>query len=146
MQTTWVRPHTAEATKLADLLAQPLTREYRLIDLLRRPNITYATLMQHLELPITDLPAAEQVEIQAKYAGYIERQTAEIAKSLRQETLKIPAQFDYSNIVGLSHEVRQKLATAKPATVGHASRIPGITPAAVSLLLVHLKKRKASGA
>jgi tRNA uridine 5-carboxymethylaminomethyl modification enzyme len=116
-----------------------------MMDLLRRPNITYRDLVaiDTLGPGLADEKAAEQVEIQAKYAGYIDRQEDEIAKSLKQETLKIPDDMNYNDIVSLSNEVRQKFANVRPATVGMAARIPGITPAAISLLLVALKKRKA---
>jgi len=144
LQATFVRPHTSAAQKIESLLGQPLAHEYRMMELLRRPNVSYLELVAIEELGpgITDEKAAEQIEIQAKYAGYIDRQEEEIAKSIRQETLKLPDDLNYSDIVGLSNEVRQKLHSARPATVGIASRIPGITPAAISLLLVHLKKRK----
>jgi len=146
LQTTFVHPGTPAAEKVNPLLEQPLTREYRMMDLLRRPGISYRdlTAVEELGPGITDEKAAEQIEIQAKYAGYIDRQEDEIARLVRQETLKLPVDLDYSNISGLSNEVRQKLANARPATVGMASRIPGITPAAISLLVVHLKRRKAS--
>ena len=90
---------------------------------------------------LLDEKAAEQIEIQAKYAGYIDRQHDEIAKQLRQETTKLPVNLDYAEINGLSNEVRQKLSNVRPATVGMAARIPGVTPAAISLLLVHLKRK-----
>lgn len=144
-QATFVRPNTPAADHLRPLLDQPLTREYRMMELLRRPTLSYQDLVTAPELGpgVEDTQAAEQIEIQAKYAGYIDRQEEEIARLLRQETLRVPDDFNYGEIVGLSNEVRQKLQLAKPATVGMASRIPGITPAAISLLLVHLKKRKA---
>jgi tRNA uridine 5-carboxymethylaminomethyl modification enzyme len=99
-------------------------------------------MMQHEALgpAVADEQAAGQIEIQAKYAGYIGRQEDEIARSLRQETTKIPENMDYSNISGLSAEIKQKLNKAKPATIGVASRMQGITPAAISLLLVHVKR------
>lgn len=144
LHATIVRPDTIAGKKMEALLNQPLAREYRMTELLRRPNVTYRDLVAIEELGpgITDTSAAEQIEIQAKYAGYIERQQEEIARLLRQETLKLPENLDYAEIVGLSTEVRQKLNQARPTTVGLASRIPGVTPAAISLLLVHLKKRK----
>lgn len=145
LQTTFIHPDTDSAKQLEPLLEQPLTREYRMMDLLRRPNITYRDLVaiDTLGPGLLDEKAAEQVEIQAKYAGYIDRQEDEIAKSLKQETLKIPDDMNYDDIISLSNEVRQKFANVRPATVGMAARIPGITPAAISLLLVALKKRKA---
>jgi len=145
LQKTFVHPETTSAKQLEPLLDQPLTREYRMMELLRRPNITYQDLVSIAELGpgIADAKAAEQIEIQAKYAGYIDRQEEEIARLLRQETLKVPEDMNYADIIGLSNEVRQKLAHARPETVGMASRIPGMTPAAISLLVVALKKRKA---
>lgn len=144
LQQTIVRPETQAAQKLEKFLDQPLTREYRLLELLRRPNLSYQTLMQIEEFGpcLSNEKAAEQIEIQTKYAGYIERQEDEIAKLVRQETLRIPCDFSYDEISGLSAEVLQKLKAARPETVGIASRLPGITPAAISLLLVYLKKRK----
>lgn len=144
LKTVIVRPGTQAAMQVETTLQQALTREYRLSELLRRPNLNYTQLTQIAELGpwLTDEKAAEQIEIQTKYAGYIERQEDEIAKQLRQETQKLPANLDYNNIVGLSAEARQKLNLARPETIGIASRLPGMTPAAISLLLVHIKKRK----
>jgi tRNA uridine 5-carboxymethylaminomethyl modification enzyme len=145
---TWVRPDTAAGIAVATLLQQPLPREYRLEEILRRPEVNYQSLMAITELGpgIDDEIAAQQVEIQVKYAGYIDRQVDEIAKQLRHELTSLPDHIDYQQINGLSTEVRQKLATVRPTTIGMASRIPGVTPAAISLLLVHLKKRKSSNA
>jgi tRNA uridine 5-carboxymethylaminomethyl modification enzyme len=145
LQATLVHPGTSAAEKVNALLEQPLSREYRLLELLRRPGISYQDLMSIAELGpgLTDEKAAEQIEVQAKYAGYIDRQEEEIARQIRQETLKLPVDLNYDEISGLSNEVQQKLGRARPATVGMAARIPGITPAAISLLLVHLKRRKA---
>ncbi|MBV8801688.1 MAG: tRNA uridine-5-carboxymethylaminomethyl(34) synthesis enzyme MnmG, partial [Gammaproteobacteria bacterium] len=143
---TWVRPNTSLAQAVETLLQQPLSREYRLEDLLRRPNVTYQHLMsiEELNTGFIDPKVAEQVQIQIKYAGYIDRQQDEIARQLRHEESKIPVNFDYNKVIGLSTEVCQKLIKAKPSTIGIASRIPGITPAAISLLLVYLKKVKSS--
>lgn len=139
---TWARPNTTTGDAISQLLAQPLAREYRLEDLLRRPTVSYQALMSidGIGPGAFDQKVAEQVEIQIKYAGYIDRQTDEIARQMRNEQTKIPSQFDYNKVSGLSTEVRQKLTLAKPATIGMASRIPGVTPAAISLLLVYLKK------
>ncbi|HVE43543.1 MAG TPA: tRNA uridine-5-carboxymethylaminomethyl(34) synthesis enzyme MnmG [Gammaproteobacteria bacterium] len=141
---TFVRPGTIAAEKITPLLAQPLTREYRLLELLRRPNISYTNLMSVAELGpgIEDGQAALQIEIKAKYAGYIDRQADEIERSLRHETMAIPEEVDYTEMKGLSTEVQQKLSTVRPTSIGMASRIPGVTPAAISLLLVYLKRRK----
>ena len=119
-----------------------IEREYSLYELLRRPDVTYAALMT---LPlagvaVVDQKVAEQVEIQAKYQGYIERQQAEVARDGLNENMLLPAIFDYKTVRGLSIEVQQKLNQHKPENLGQASRISGITPAAISLLLVHLKR------
>lgn len=139
---TWARPGTEVAAMIETLIEQPLTREYRLEELLRRPNLTYQDLMTVTGIGpgILDDKAAEQVEIQIKYAGYIDRQQDEIDRQLRNEESRIPENFNYEKVIGLSVEVRQKLLNVKPATIGMASRIPGVTPAAISLLLVYMKK------
>lgn len=147
LQTLLVRPETPAAREIETRFrGQAITRECRLFELLRRPELNYAELMQIAEFgpAIGDLEAAQQIEIQAKYAGYIDRQEVEIAKTMRQEVLKIPRELNYNEIPGLSAEVQQKLNAVRPETVGQATRIPGMTPAAISLLLVHLKKRRAS--
>lgn len=143
---TWARPDTAIGKAVEALTQQPLAREYRLEELLRRPTISYHDLMSISEIGpgVDDAKVAEQVEIQIKYAGYIERQYDEIARQLRNEETKIPSTLDYGKVVGLSTEVKQKLQAAKPMTLGIAARMPGITPAAISLLLVHLKKSKSN--
>ncbi len=142
MRDTWVRPNTELGSQIETVIAQPLQREHSLEELLRRPNVTYESLMaiDTLGPGAIDPFVAEQIEIQIKYAGYINRQQDEIARQLRNEETKLPAKLDYANVVGLSTEVRIKLNAARPATIGMASRIPGVTPAAISLLLVHLKK------
>ena len=144
---TWLRPEGVPASDAQRVFGQPLTREYNLAALLRRPEVTYATLTS---LPgagpaLADSEAAEQVEIQAKYDGYITRQQAEVEQQLTRETTPLPVDFDYAAVRGLSTEVRQKLVRARPTTLGQAARIAGITPAAISLLVVHLKRpRRAS--
>jgi tRNA uridine 5-carboxymethylaminomethyl modification enzyme len=140
----WVRPDTQVAKAVEAILQQPLAREYRVSELLRRPELTYDNLMMVDEIKAEGLDAkvAEQVEIQAKYAGYIDRQEDEIAKQRRYEEARIPSSFDYGKVNGLSAEVRQKLNSIRPETIGMASRIPGVTPAAISLLLVYMKKSK----
>lgn len=144
LRTHLIRPGSVTAAALEAKLGTDFSRDYHALDLLRRPELSYESLlaMEGLGLPIDDREAAEQIEIQVKYDGYIQRQDDEIAKHQRQEMTTLPHDFDYRGIRGLSNEVQQKLAAAKPATVGMASRIPGITPAAISLLLVHLKKSK----
>ena len=143
LQSTWVHPNHPAVDKLNQVLKNPVSREHSLEDLIRRPEMTYDQLMtiEDLGPGIENPQAAEQVEIQIKYAGYIERQKDEIAKTQRHENTLLPMDFDYSQISGLSNEVIAKLTDARPETIGKASRISGITPAAISLLLVHLKKQ-----
>lgn len=138
----WIHPDHAAVPLLNPLLKNPISREHSLEEMIRRPEMTYAKLMdiEGLGPGLTHQQAAEQVEIQIKYAGYIERQKDEIAKTQRHEMTLLPPQFDYSQISGLSNEVVAKLTDARPETLGKASRISGITPAAISLLLVYLKK------
>lgn len=145
LQSALIHPETPCAKALESILEKPLAREFRLLELLRRPELDYASLMSLTQFGpgLDDLEAAQQIEIQIKYAGYIDRQEDEIARQIKQEIIKIPPDINYADIHGLSNEVRQKLQLAKPETVGLASRLQGMTPAAVSLLLVHLKKRKA---
>ncbi|MEZ2745811.1 tRNA uridine-5-carboxymethylaminomethyl(34) synthesis enzyme MnmG [Halopseudomonas bauzanensis] len=143
LSSTWVQPTSDIGRHFAEHFNTPLTREYSLLDLLRRPEVDYPTLTRITGA--TDIPAdaAEQVEIHAKYAGYIERQQDEIDKLRQHEQTLLPADLDYATLNGLSKEISQKLASIRPQTLGQASRIPGVTPAAVSLLLIHLKKRNA---
>jgi tRNA uridine 5-carboxymethylaminomethyl modification enzyme len=135
----WVHPgHPA-----ADNLEGSVSRNVTALDLLRRPELDYAAIaaVDELAPEATPAPAViEQLEIEAKYAGYIDRQRDEVARSLKFEQERLPADLDYAAIPGLSNEVRDKLGKQRPATVGQAARIPGVTPAAVSLLLVHLKR------
>jgi tRNA uridine 5-carboxymethylaminomethyl modification enzyme len=125
-------------------LEQPLSHEYSLTDLLRRPSLEYDHLMavEGIEAPTLDPTVAEQVEIQIKYDGYIARQRQEVERQKKYETKQLPLELDYSEVAGLSGEVSEKLSNVKPSTLGQAARISGVTPAAVSLLLVHLKKRE----
>lgn len=137
-----VQPESAAGKRVADILQTPLTREYKVADLLKRPEATYADLcgIEGLGPVATDPKVAEQVEVQIKYAGYIERQYDEIAKQQRHEQTRLPDSLDYEKVSGLSTEVRQKLIAQRPQTIGQASRISGVTPAAISLLLIYLKK------
>lgn len=143
LKTTWIHPNHVAVEQLNPFLKTPISREHSLEELLRRPEINYTKLMQidSFGPALSDPLASEQVEIQIKYAGYIERQKDEIAKSLRHENTLLPIDFVYSGISGLSNEVVAKLTDARPETIGKAMRISGITPAAISLLLVHLKKQ-----
>ena len=140
MSSTWVQPGSPEATALEVTLQRPLSREYSLAELLKRPEITYADLADLAPGTEVDAQVAQQVEIQAKYAGYIDRQGEEIERLRRHENTPLPVDIDYGSIEGLSNEVRQKLTDARPETLARAARIPGVTPAAVSLLLIYLKK------
>ncbi len=143
LKQSWIHPQHAALQSVNALLKTPLSREASLEDLIRRPEVTYKDLMQieGVGPGLSMLDAAEQVEIQIKYEGYINRQQDEIAKQERNENTRLPAGFDYSVVKGLSNEVVLKLNQAQPETMGQASRISGITPAAISLLLVYLKKQ-----
>jgi len=142
----WVTPDNALGTAVRESLGIGISRESRALDLLKRPEVDYAGLTAVAGIgPATDDPrVAEQVEIQVLYAGYLQRQADEIERSRRHENDPIPDDFDYDRVRGLSSEALEKLRRVRPDTIGQAARIPGVTPAAVSLLLVHLKK--ASGA
>jgi tRNA uridine 5-carboxymethylaminomethyl modification enzyme len=145
LESTRLPPGAEEGAAHRSLPGTPLTREYNLMELLRRPEVDYAMLMSQPGAGpgASDPQVAEQVEIQAKYAGYIDRQRDEIARHARHEDTRLPHALDYATVRGLSHEVRQKLARHRPATLGQAARISGVTPAAISLLLVHLKRHSA---
>ena len=142
----WAAPNNALGASLAANIGIEVSREANAIDLLRRPELDYATLMRVPELGpgVADAKVAEQVEIETKYAGYLNRQRDEIARQQRNETTAIPHTFDYAQVRGLSAEVLQKLQRVQPQTVGQAQRIPGMTPAAISLLLVHLERERRS--
>ncbi|MEK0361653.1 tRNA uridine-5-carboxymethylaminomethyl(34) synthesis enzyme MnmG [Pseudomonas sp. CBC3] len=140
---TWVRPATPQGDAIAERFGTPLTHEYSLLNLLARPEIDYRSLIQLTGAGVEDPQVAEQVEIKTKYAGYIDRQQEEIVRLRASESVVLPADLDYATISGLSKEIQHKLSQARPETLGQASRIPGVTPAAVSLLMIHLKKRNA---
>ncbi|KFF49092.1 tRNA uridine 5-carboxymethylaminomethyl modification protein [Gammaproteobacteria bacterium MFB021] len=142
LRTTWIQPGTSAADTLSTKLGQPLAREYNLMDLLKRPELTYADVASLKGEAERDETVAEQVQIEAKYAGYIARQQEEIERLKRHEATPLPEALDYAKVEGLSHEIRQKLEQARPQTLGQAGRISGVTPAAVSILLIHLKKRR----
>ena len=139
----WVQPDSLLAQAIKNKTGSSLTREYNLLDLLKRPELGYGDIKGFDETTSVSKEVAEQVEIQAKYAGYINRQQGEIDKLRRQENTKIPDDFDFSLISGLSNEAKQKLSDLRPSTLARASRIPGVTSAAISVLLVHLKKSSA---
>ena len=140
----WAAPNNALGAALAASIGVDVSRETNAIDLLRRPELDYATLMRVPQLGpgVDDAKVAEQVEIETKYAGYLNRQREEIARQQRNEATAIPDAFDYALVRGLSAEVQQKLERVRPQTVGQAQRIPGMTPAAISLLLVHLERQR----
>jgi tRNA uridine 5-carboxymethylaminomethyl modification enzyme len=142
LERTWVTPQTVQESDAIRVLGKPIEREYSLASLLRRPNVSYRSLivLSNIGASVEDDLVAEQLEIQAKYQGYIERQKDEVERSADQEDLKLPSEFDYGAVRGLSKEVQQKLARQRPETLGQAARISGVTPAAISLLLVHLKR------
>ncbi|MBX6320113.1 tRNA uridine-5-carboxymethylaminomethyl(34) synthesis enzyme MnmG [Pigmentiphaga sp.] len=150
LRSTWVNPKIFPAATAEALLGKAIDREYSLFDLLKRPNVSYDALMRAKNADdellagpgVTDKVIAEQVEIQVKYAGYIARQQAEVEKQAVHENQRIPEDIDYDSVRSLSFEVRQKLKAHRPATIGQAARISGVTPAAISLLLIHLKRRQ----
>jgi tRNA uridine 5-carboxymethylaminomethyl modification enzyme len=142
LKSSWVRPETLPASEAEAILGKAIEHEYSLYELLRRPGVAYAELMK---LPgaapgETDEQVIEQLEIQAKYQGYIDRQKEEVERHREQEELKLPENLDYMQLTGLSIEVRQRLNKHKPETLGQASRLQGITPAAISVLLVYAKR------
>jgi tRNA uridine 5-carboxymethylaminomethyl modification enzyme len=141
LKKTWIQPNTIEAKNLEKNTGVSIAREYNLLELLRRPELNYTDLAQLKAGASEDPNIGEQVQVNAKYEGYIERQQGEVDKLKRSETIKIPPSLDYSSIGGLSNELKHKLSEIKPETIGRASRIPGVTPAAISLLLIYLKKR-----
>jgi tRNA uridine 5-carboxymethylaminomethyl modification enzyme len=148
LKSTWVNPKITPAEDCIRVLGKPIEHEYNLFELLRRPEVSYQALLTlqcygqpEISAKIEMDPAVvEQLEISAKYQGYIDRQAEEVAKSASYENTVLPADLDYTKVAGLSNEVRQKLAQHQPQTIGQASRIQGITPAAISLLLIHLKR------
>ena len=152
---TWVQPNTDRAERINRLLEKPISREYSLADLLARPRVEHGPLLAayNCEPDSSDGKAykaqtgieaqsTQQAEIQIKYQGYIDRQEEDIGRLKKQENTKLPADFNYQQMQGLSNELKQKLLEAKPENIGRASRIPGITPAAISLLLIYLKKHR----
>ncbi len=139
----WVRVGTDEAKQAELIWGKEIKKEASLMSLLRRPEVDISNLLNFAGIENIDERVAEQASIQAKYAGYIDRQQTEINRTQRYNHLKLPVNQDYSQVSGLSNEVSEKLTLQKPETLGQASRIPGITPAAISLLLVHLKKKSA---
>ncbi|MFT5114413.1 MAG: tRNA uridine 5-carboxymethylaminomethyl modification enzyme [Parasphingorhabdus sp.] len=148
LSNTWLQPDKVDQHCAETVLGQELRKDASLADLLRRPEVGYSQLMKltPTHTAVSDPNVVEQLEIQARYHGYLERQQGEIARHKRNETTPLPDNIDYELVRGLSNEARQKLTDTRPSTVGQAGRISGITPAAVSLLLVHLKKHSARAA
>ncbi|KAF1695276.1 tRNA uridine-5-carboxymethylaminomethyl(34) synthesis enzyme MnmG [Pseudoxanthomonas koreensis] len=146
LRALWATPANALGREVEATLGVAVSRETSALDLIRRPELGYAALMRVPSLGpgVDDARVAEQVEIGVKYAGYVDRQREEIARQQRHEETAIPAQFDYAAVRGLSAEVQQKLERVRPQTIGQAQRIPGMTPAAISLLLVHLERQRRS--
>lgn len=140
LKSSWFRPGADVAAAAAETLSQPLERECTAEDLLRRPEVSIEQIFSWLALPAATEDVAEQVSVQVKYQGYIDRQAAEVAQLQRYESLAIPETLAYERIKGLSNEVRQVLLKHRPETLGHAARLPGVTPASLSLLLVYLKR------
>lgn len=145
LEKTFIQAGSAEAKALETVLAKPLSREYSIAELLKRPELDYG-MIERVAPADSAVPeaVAEQVTIQLKYAGYIDRQQKDIDRVQRHEAMSIPADLDFMSVDGLSNEIRQKLSESRPSNLARASRIPGVTPAALSLLLVHLKKREVS--
>ncbi|MEN8177227.1 MAG: tRNA uridine-5-carboxymethylaminomethyl(34) synthesis enzyme MnmG [Pseudomonadota bacterium] len=145
LQSIWLRPVDLNQADSQRLLGAELTKEVRALSLLARPNVSYRKLMELEKLGpgVRDPQVIEQLEVQAKYAGYIDRQQDEIERQRANEKVVLPIDFDYENVRGLSSEVKEKFQRQRPETLGQAGRIPGVTPAAISLLLIHLKKQSA---
>jgi tRNA uridine 5-carboxymethylaminomethyl modification enzyme len=146
LKKTYVQPASLPTEKMVEMFGKPLEHEYSLFELLRRPEVSYDALLTLGAEGLGEVEPAvrEQVEIAAKYQGYIDRQTDEVARSKGQENTKLPSDLDYREIHGLPIEAQQKLNAQKPETIGQAGRISGITPAAISLLLVYLKRKSRS--
>jgi tRNA uridine 5-carboxymethylaminomethyl modification enzyme len=162
LKSIWVNPRNLPAAEAERVLGKTIDREYNLADLLRRPDVTYQGLMsmdasKHQNAEIlaglsgddvsreTTRAIVEQIEIAAKYSGYIDRQRDEVERAAHYENLKLPEDLDYNQVTALSFEVRQRLTRQRPETLGQASRLSGITPAAISLLLIHLKRSRVKG-
>ena len=143
LKNTWIQPGSAVAEKLSQYIDHPISHEYSLFNLLKRPELNHEIIAELFPDNKLDHKIAQQVEVDAKYSGYIDRQQDEIDRLKRHENTAIPADFDYLQVKGLSNEVKQKLSEALPETLARAARVSGVTPATISLLLVQLKKRAA---
>jgi tRNA uridine 5-carboxymethylaminomethyl modification enzyme len=146
LRSSWLNPRLLAPETIQRLFGEGSVRETTLADLLKRPGLSYSDVAELIpgSVPVSTVSVAQQVEINIKYQGYIDRQQEEIERQHRFENLPMPASLDYAEVRGLSNEVKQKLNLLKPETLGQASRISGITPAAISLLLVHLKRGTAT--
>ena len=146
LERTYLQAGSDKATVLSASLSKPLSREYSLAELLKRPELNYAHIREisPSENHVSEAVAG-QVTIQLKYSGYIDRQQQDVDRLQRHESMPIPDDLDFNQVEGLSNEIRQKLNEMRPTNLARAGRIPGVTPAALSLLLVHLKKRELSG-
>lgn len=147
MKSTHISPGVVARHDAERVLGQPIERDYTLAELLRRPGVTYAALhtLDGAGVPADNAGVGDQVEVSIKYQGYIDRMQIEIERELAHESMPLPADLDYEHVRGLSIEVRQILSAHRPETLGQAARMSGVTPAAISLLLVHLKRRLATG-
>ena len=144
LRATWAIPHKLAEGEAEALLGQPLEHEVRFFDLLRRPGVGYAGLMSLStapQQPLTVAQEVEQIEISAKYQGYIDRQSEEVSRQAEQENTPLPEDLDFASVRGLSIEVQQRLRQSRPQTLGQASRVQGVTPAAITMLMIHLKKK-----
>ena len=148
LRTTWINSRLLSPALVQEIFHQPLERDHSIEELLRRPNVSYASLMRLEQAgpAVTDASVADQVEVQIKYRGYVERQSLEISKLAHTETLQLPEDLDYRLVRGLSNEIKDKLNRQRPETLGQLSRISGVTPAAISLLLVFLRKLQRTAA
>ena len=144
----WVSPASELGRLVESTLGIPVSKEVRALDLLKRPEVDYQRLVEipNIGPGVEDQQVARQLEIQVHYAGYLTRQQDDIARRRRHETMEIVADFPYEHVRGLSSEAAEKLLSVRPGTIGQASRIPGVTPAAISLLLVHIKKSRQQSA
>jgi tRNA uridine 5-carboxymethylaminomethyl modification enzyme len=140
LKSTWLQPGSEMGMRLEKISNKTISREYNLLDILKRPEINYQNIIELSGAGVQAIAVAEQVETRIKYQGYIDRQQDEINRMHKNESLRIPESFNYQSVTGLSNEVRQKLSDTKPETLGQAGRIPGVTPAAISLLLIFLKR------
>jgi tRNA uridine 5-carboxymethylaminomethyl modification enzyme len=144
LESTYIHPNTDASTTLEAKLKSPINREYSMADLIRRPELTYSDVASLKDAPVIDVATADHIETRVKYAGYIARQQDEIDRLKRHENTLIPNDFDFTEVSGLSNEICQKLTDTRPSNIARAGRIQGVTPSALSLLLVHLRRQSNS--